>query len=109
MQSFQHPDIFESRHIGPSKEDIKEMCSVCGVSSVDELIDETVPSNIRLKNKLKLDEPLSEYEFINLIQSVASKNKVFKSYIGMGYNPTCLLYTSPSPRDRTRSRMPSSA
>ena len=90
MQSFQHPDIFESRHIGPSKEDIKEMCSVCGVSSVDELIDETVPSNIRLKNKLKLDEPLSEYEFINLIQSVASKNKVFKSYIGMGYNPTIL-------------------
>ena len=90
MTNFKHPDIFESRHIGPTQEEINEMVNVCGVNSINELIDETVPKSIRLKNKLKLDEPLSEYEFIDHINTIASKNKVYKSYIGMGYYPTIL-------------------
>ena len=90
MKTLQHPDIFELRHNGPNQEEVNEMVKVCGVNSIDQLIEETVPKNIRLKNKLKLDEPLSEYEFIKQINTIALKNKVFKSYIGMGYHPTIL-------------------
>ncbi len=90
MQSFQYPDVFESRHIGPSTEEINEMSKLCGVNSVDELIDQIIPANIRLKNKLQLDEPLSEFEFVKHLKSIAKKNKVFKSYIGMGYYPSIL-------------------
>ena len=90
MRSFQHPDVFETRHIGPDADEIKEMLKLCGVNSIDQLIDETVPSDIHLKNKLKLDDPLSEFEFVQHIKSVASKNKVYKSYIGMGYYPSIL-------------------
>ncbi|HEX9252809.1 MAG TPA: glycine dehydrogenase (aminomethyl-transferring), partial [Ignavibacteriaceae bacterium] len=90
MRGFEHPDVFEFRHIGPSTDEINEMIKICGVNSVDELIDETVPSNIRLKGKLNLDEPLSEFEFINYLKSIAKKNKVYKSYIGMGYYPSIL-------------------
>ena len=49
MRSFQHPDVFEQRHIGPNADEIKEMVKLCGVNSIDELIDETVPASIRLK------------------------------------------------------------
>lgn len=87
MNYLEHPDRFESRHIGPTQEDLQEMLKVCGVSSLDQLINETVPANIRLKNKLKLDEALSESDFIKKLNTIASKNKVFKSYIGMGYSP----------------------
>jgi len=90
MQSFQHPDVFESRHIGPSADEINEMTKLCGVNSVDELINQTVPATIRLKNKLQLDEPLSEFEFVKHLKGIAEKNKVFKSYIGMGYYPSIL-------------------
>jgi len=90
MRSFQHPDIFGSRHIGPDTDEINEMVKLCGVSSIDQLIDETVPAIIRLKNKLKLDEPLSEFEFVHHLNIVALKNKVYKSYIGMGYYPAIL-------------------
>ncbi len=90
MQPFQHPDVFESRHIGPSTDEINYMSKLCGANSVDELIDQTVPANIRLKNKLQLDEPLSEFEFVKHLNSIAAKNKVFKSYIGMGYYPSIL-------------------
>ena len=90
MKPFEHPDRFEFRHIGPDEKDIKLMAKECGVNSIDELIDETIPKNIRLENELKLDEPLSEFEFINKIKEIASKNKVYKTYIGMGYYPTIL-------------------
>jgi glycine dehydrogenase len=90
MKPFQHPDIFESRHIGPNREEINEMVKVCGANSLEQLIDETVPKNIRLKRKLNLDGALSEHEFIKKINYLASKNKIFKSYIGMGYYPTIL-------------------
>lgn len=90
MKSFQHPDVFESRHIGPDHEEINEMVKLCEVSSIDQLIDQTVPKNIRLKNKLKLDNALSEHEFIARINELAKKNKIYKNYIGMGYYPVIL-------------------
>lgn len=90
MKPFEHPDRFEFRHIGPDEKDIKLMAKECGVNSIDELIDETIPKNIRLENELRLDEPLSEFEFINKIKEIASKNKVYKTYIGIGYYPTIL-------------------
>ena len=85
-----NPDIFSQRHIGPNSDHLKEMLDVIGVDSMDELIDQTVPNNIRLQTNLNLDLPLSEQEFLEHIHELGSKNKVFKSYIGMGYNPSNL-------------------
>lgn len=79
---------FALRHIGPNEKDQKEMLKTIGVDSLDQLINETVPNDIRLKNGLKLDEPMSEYEYINHILELSKKNKIFKSYIGLGYHPT---------------------
>jgi glycine dehydrogenase len=90
MNLFEHPDRFESRHIGPDEQDIKLMVEACGVSSIDELIDQTIPTGIRLKEKLNIGEAISEFEFINKIKKLAEKNKIYKSYIGMGYYPTIL-------------------
>ncbi len=55
-------DKFLNRHIGPRDTDVKEMLDTCGVSSIEQLIEETIPSKIRLKNELQLDEALTEYE-----------------------------------------------
>lgn len=81
-------DKFVSRHIGPNDDEIKQMLEVVNASSLDELINETIPSKIKINKPLKLDEPLSEYEFLKYISALANKNKVFKSYIGMGYYDT---------------------
>lgn len=90
MKFFEHPDRFENRHIGPSQNDMIEMVKACGASSIDELINETVPANIRAEKKLQLDDPISEIEFTEKIKKIAAKNKIYKSYIGMGYHPTIL-------------------
>ncbi len=79
---------FEQRHNGPSNDDVRQMLEVIGVSSLDELIDKTVPSNIRMKDGLSLGAPQTEAEFLSQLRTVASKNKVFKNYIGMGYYNT---------------------
>jgi glycine dehydrogenase len=87
MNNFNHPDNFVNRHIGPDKKEIDDMLRTVGVNSIDELIKETIPEDIRLKENLVLSEPLSEYEFLTKLKVIAQKNKVFKSYIGMGYHP----------------------
>lgn len=79
---------FVDRHIGPRESDIKEMLSVIGVNSVQELIDKTVPANIKSSEPLKVGEPLTEAEYLKHIKEKALKNKVFRSYIGMGYYNT---------------------
>ncbi|MBT8271235.1 MAG: aminomethyl-transferring glycine dehydrogenase [Bacteroidia bacterium] len=66
------------------------MLKVIDVDSVDQLIDETVPENIRLKKSLELDPPISEYEFLKHIHHLGQMNKVFTSYIGLGYHPSIL-------------------
>jgi glycine dehydrogenase len=64
------------------------MYEAIGVESMDQLIYETIPDDIRLKNDLNLDAPMTEYEYVMHIQELGNKNKVFKSYIGLGYHPT---------------------
>jgi glycine dehydrogenase len=81
-------DNFVTRHIGPREDDVKKMLKTVGVSSMDELIDQTVPANIRLKKPLKLQEGLTERKYYRKILSLAAKNKVFNTYIGMGYYDT---------------------
>ncbi len=79
---------FARRHIGINEEDIPVMLKEIGVSTLDELIDKTVPANIRLKEKLQLDPPMTEREFAIHISSLASQNKIYKSYIGTGWYDT---------------------
>lgn len=87
MFSLEHPDKFSNRHIGPSQIETEKMLNLIGVNSLDQLINDTVPEQIRLNKKMDLDDPLSESDFIAELKSIAAKNKVFKSYIGMGYYP----------------------
>ena len=79
---------FVNRHVGISAEDIPSMLEAIGVSSVDELINQTIPGNIRLKKPLNLPEPMTEREYAEHIAELASKNEVFTSYIGMGWYDT---------------------
>jgi glycine dehydrogenase len=83
---YHHP--FESRHNGPNEADVKEMLKVIGASTLDELIDKTVPKHIRMQEMLNVGEPMSEAQFLDNLRGIASKNKVFKNYIGMGYYGT---------------------
>jgi glycine dehydrogenase len=79
---------FIDRHNGPRKSELETMLNAIGVDTLEQLIDETVPSSIRLSKPLNLPAGLNEYEYLNHIKSLAAKNKVFKSYIGMGYYNT---------------------
>jgi len=83
-------DSFVLRHIGPSKNEVNQMVKTIGVTSVDELINKTIPSDIRLATNLNLPKALSEFQYMSHIQELANKNKLFKNYIGLGYHPTIL-------------------
>ncbi len=80
-------DAFALRHLGPRETDLNQMFKTIGVANLDQLIFETIPNDIRLKNELDLDAPMSEYEYLSHIQELGKKNKIFKSYIGLGYHP----------------------
>ncbi len=86
--NFNNMDSFINRHIGPDKKQVQEMCDVIGIADIDELIDKTIPSKIRLKKALRLPPPLSEFEYSAHIRDIAGKNKLWKTYIGMGYYGT---------------------
>jgi len=77
---------FALRHIGPRESDLKDMLDKVGASSLDELIYETIPDGIRLKSELDLDVAMSESEYLHHITNLAAKNKVFSTYIGLGYH-----------------------
>jgi len=79
-------DSFALRHIGPRPENIAEMLKTIGADSIDQLIFETIPDDIKLEKNLNLPEALSEQEYLEHITKFASKNKVFKTYIGLGYH-----------------------
>ncbi|MDP2415734.1 aminomethyl-transferring glycine dehydrogenase [Daejeonella sp.] len=81
-----YQEKFEQRHIAPNEQDTAKMLDTIGVNSIDELISQTVPPNIRLKNNLNLPAAKSEADYLNNLKQTASKNKVFKSYIGQGYH-----------------------
>ena len=86
--NLQSQDKFENRHHGKDEHELEEMLRVVGVSSLDELIEQTLPSAIRLPKPLNLPRPKSEQEFLAGIKKLAKKNIVFKSYIGAGYYDT---------------------
>jgi glycine dehydrogenase len=79
---------FARRHIGISSQELNEMLSVIGVDSLDQLIDETVPDSIRMQKKLNIPEALTENQYLTMLKGIASKNKIFKTYIGQGYYGT---------------------
>ena len=79
-------DAFALRHIGPRENDLPHMLKTIGVDSIEQLIYETLPDDIRLKNDLNLEPAMTEFEFANHIQKLGNKNKMFQSYIGLGYN-----------------------
>ncbi len=81
-------DQFVNRHNGVSNKDLPKMLETIGVQSLDQLIDETVPDKIRLKREMDLPEALTEFDFLNELKRTAAKNKVYKTYIGMGYHGT---------------------
>lgn len=83
-EHFEH-EQFQSRHIGPRQEDLDEMLRVIGAKSLDELLDQTVPQQIRLRSALKLAPPLSEHEYLETLRRIASENRVCTSYLGQGY------------------------
>ncbi|HJF97992.1 MAG TPA: glycine dehydrogenase (aminomethyl-transferring), partial [Bacteroides clarus] len=81
-------DLLADRHIGISKKDEEQMLRKIGVASLDELIDKTIPADIRLKEPLALPEAMTEYEFGQHIAELAAKNKLYATYIGMGWYNT---------------------
>ncbi len=78
-------DLFTRRHIGPNEAELEEMLKVIGAPTLDSLIEETVPSSIRIKGPLNLPKQVGEHRFLEDLMKTAQKNKVFKSYIGLGY------------------------
>ena len=84
----QQSNEFIPRHIGPNEADTKEMLKQIGAGSLDELINNTVPPAIRMKDSLNIPAAMSEHEYLKHIKEVSLKNKVFTNYIGQGYYDT---------------------
>src|ERR1700756_5382944 len=83
-------DLFVNRHNGPRETEVNQMLEKIGVASVDELINQTVPEQIRLKKPLKVGAALTEFQYTKHLRALAKKNKVFRSYIGLGYYNTMI-------------------
>ena len=79
-------DEFATRHIGIRPDDIPVMLKVVGANSLEQLMEETIPEDIRISKKLQLEPAISEQEFLEKINRLAKENKIFKSYIGLGYH-----------------------
>ncbi len=80
-----HRDAFTFRHNSPMANDTAVMLKTIGVASLDQLIEETIPAHIRLKKRMELPEALTEAELLSMLNLVASKNKIYKNYLGQGY------------------------
>lgn len=85
MQLFPRYDQFQSRHIGTIGPDTAYMLKSVGVQSLDELIQQTIPDSIRLKDGLQVPEALSEYDYLQMLSHLAGKNKLYRNFIGQGY------------------------
>ncbi|MDT7829611.1 aminomethyl-transferring glycine dehydrogenase [Pricia sp. S334] len=79
-------DVFAKRHIGITDDDLEHMLETIGTESLDQLIYETLPEGIRLKENLGLEAPMSEHKFLAHMQELSEKNQLFRSYIGLGYH-----------------------
>jgi glycine dehydrogenase len=82
------PDSFAARHIGPTDDDVKEMVAVLGYASLDDLIDATVPAAIRARRPLELPPAQSEYEALAGLRTLARKNRLARSFLGLGFYET---------------------
>ena len=76
---------FQTRHIGPRQDDVNAMLKTIGADSLDQLVEQTVPGQIRLDHPLRLPPPVSEYDYLRTLREVATENKVMTSYLGQGY------------------------
>ena len=76
---------FIKRHIGPSEEEQSKMLKYVGYKSLQDLMENTVPEKILLKEELKIDQPMSENDALKKLKSISKKNKIFRNFIGMGY------------------------
>ncbi|MEM9930154.1 MAG: glycine dehydrogenase (aminomethyl-transferring), partial [Bacteroidota bacterium] len=81
-------DQFKDRHLGPNTEDVTAMLRTIDAASLDELMDQTVPANIRDRDPLKVAPAISEYYYLQHLKVIASRNTVMRSFIGMGYYNT---------------------
>ena len=84
--AFAHPDTFARRHIGPQADETAAMLQTLGHDSLDAMIDALVPADIRLTAPLDIPPALSEFDALRQLKAIASKNQVFKSYLGLGYH-----------------------
>ncbi|MGK5082206.1 aminomethyl-transferring glycine dehydrogenase [Bdellovibrionota bacterium FG-1] len=84
--SLEFTDSFVDRHLGPDQKQREEMLRLLGFSSLDQMAQNAVPKQIQTRKPLALEQPLSEFEAINELKLLASRNQIFKSYIGMGYS-----------------------
>ncbi|MDP9201595.1 MAG: glycine dehydrogenase (aminomethyl-transferring), partial [Gemmatimonadota bacterium] len=80
------PESFVPRHVGPDEQDVAEMVKTLGFQSLDSLIDATIPARIRFRRGLDLPKGMTEPEVLTYFRSLAAKNQVFRSFIGMGYS-----------------------
>ncbi|HWK89296.1 MAG TPA: hypothetical protein VNP72_04850, partial [Longimicrobium sp.] len=81
-----HTDTFVRRHVGPDEDEIRDMLAALGYGSLDELVDATIPESIRLERPLALGPERSEFELLGELRALMSRNRVFRSCIGMGYH-----------------------
>ncbi len=88
MEQLEGRDAFVKRHIGPTSRDLDKMLAVIGVASLDELIDRTVPADIRISEDLDLPSPSGQQAAQDELRAMASANRQLTSLIGMGYNNT---------------------
>ncbi len=82
------PDTFVRRHIGPSQRDVEDMLTALGYDSLAAFVDATVPDSIRTNRPLGIGPSRTEYDVLREIRRIASKNRVFRSYLGLGYHDT---------------------
>ena len=81
-----YTDQFSNRHIGINANEEAEMLEQIGVSNLQELMDQTIPEDIRNREEMRLPKAISEYEVLNHLEALSHKNKNFNSYIGLGYH-----------------------
>jgi glycine dehydrogenase len=84
----QQSSRFQQRHIGPNAKELAEMLKTINENAIESLISKTVPDSIRIKSALDVPAPISEFEYLTKLREVASKNQLFKNYIGQGYYGT---------------------
>ncbi|RPI06371.1 MAG: glycine dehydrogenase (aminomethyl-transferring) [Ignavibacteriae bacterium] len=85
MKTMQQKNEFLARHLGPREQEIPEMLHAIGVRSMDELMDQTIPEQIRTQTKIQSEPPMTEFEMLNELRGIAGQNVVLKSYLGQGY------------------------